>query len=78
MTRIPHKEFIIDAQPFHLQGDRSSTNVDIERHTGNEVRARHFTAWNAFSTETEAVAHCINFGRQIIDGRIEGCSVTDL
>jgi len=78
MKRIPYKGFIIDAKPFHLKGDRWSTNVDIELHTGKGVRARNFTASNTFPTEQEAVTHSVNFGYQIIDEQIENCSVADL
>ncbi|MBI4447178.1 MAG: hypothetical protein HY645_14885 [Acidobacteria bacterium] len=78
MTRVPYKGFIIDAKPFHLQGDRWSVNLDIERHTGADVRCRNFNALNTYATEAGAIQHCINLGMQIIDGQVENCSVDDL
>ncbi len=78
MERVRYKKFIIDAQPEHLEGNKWSLNLYIERHTGSDVRERHFFARKTFDTEEMALAHCIDFGRQIIDGKYPNCSVSDL
>jgi len=75
MNRVAYKGYIIDAEPSQLaDGSRWTINITIERHDGGSVIARSFNAANAFETKDETVQHCINFGYQIIDGKIAGCT----
>jgi hypothetical protein len=37
-----------------------------------------FSASNTFKTKEEAIAHCYNFGKEIIDGKYENCTLDDL
>jgi hypothetical protein len=79
MDRLKYKGYIIKAKPYQLAKDKSWTiNINIERHTGSAVTVRNFSAANTFPTEEEAIQHCFIFGKQIIDGKAEGCSVDDL
>jgi hypothetical protein len=52
--------------------------VQITRDRGGELREQLCSARNAFKTRDEAVASCIQFGRDIIDGKVQGCSVAAL
>ncbi len=73
--RVPYKGYIIEAHPHQLaDGGRWSLDVTIERHEADQVTERPFSAANLFDIEEEAVQHCINFGRQIIDGHVPGCT----
>lgn len=74
--RVPYKGYIIEANPHQLaDSGRWTLNITIERHEGNQVVERSFSAAaNLFDTEEEAVQHGIDFGRQIIDGQAPGCT----
>ncbi len=49
-------------------------DITIERHEGDRVTELPFSAANLFDTEEAADEHGINFGRQIIDGQVPGCT----
>ncbi len=79
MEAVPYKEFTIRPGPMQLADSLEWTvNVYIERDTGNMTVQRNFSAANTFKTKEEAIAHCINFARQIIDGQAKGMSVSDM
>ncbi len=78
MDEITYKGFIIDSTPFQLQGGEWSTDIWIRIHRTEETAGRNFNTEDVFSTREEAVAHCLQFGMDIIDGKVEGCSVEDL
>ena len=40
--------------------------------------SRPFSTINTFETRDEAVSHCFQFGRRIIDGSEPGLSVVDM
>lgn len=52
--------------------------VRIARDRGRELREQLCSARNTFKTHDEAVAYCIQFGQDIIDGKVQGCSVAAL
>jgi hypothetical protein len=45
---------------------------------GNAINAKAFYAKDRFKTKDEAIPHCFEVGKQIIDGRIANCNVDDL
>lgn len=58
--RVAYKGYIIEAQPSQLADDlRWILSITIERHEGDRVIE---------------LPHCINFGRQIIDGQVPSCT----
>ncbi len=79
MDVMKYKEFEIKATPYQLaeSGDWS-LNIYITHHKGGETREKNFSAANTFKTRDEAVTHCLNFGRKIIDGEVQGCDVAGL
>jgi hypothetical protein len=79
MNRIIYKGYQIEPIPYQLaESGEWTMNIHILRDRGNEIRVRPFFARNRFKTEEEAIEHCFYFGKQIIDGQIENCSVDDL
>jgi hypothetical protein len=73
MERSDYKGYIIEARPQQLVDDgRWTMDVNIERHDGERVNLRGYSADNSFETRDDAIRHCINFGRQIIDGEVAG------
>jgi hypothetical protein len=79
MDSVPYKGYLIQAAPHRLADSGEFTiNISILHDTGGAVNIRNFSAGNTFKTEQEAIYHCIEFGRQIIDGKFENCTVSDL
>ncbi len=78
MDEITYKGFIIDSTPFQLQGGEWSTDIWIRIHRAEETSSRNFNTEDTFPTREAAVAHCLQFGMDIIDGKVEGLTVEDL
>jgi hypothetical protein len=79
MNDALYKGYVIKATPYQLKESKKWTvNITIEHHTGERINFKNFSAANTFETKEEAIKHCINFGRRIIDGKIEDCTVDDL
>jgi hypothetical protein len=75
----PYKGYLIQAAPYQLaESGEFTIDIYILHDSGDPIRKRKFSAANTFKTKQEAIQHCIEFGRQIIDGKIENCTVTDL
>lgn len=55
-----------------------TVRVFIAHNKGRETVEKPFSASNTFKTQEEAVKHSLIFGKQIIDGKIPGCTVLDL
>lgn len=79
MDVLSYKGYEIHAAPYHL-ADRGewTINIHISHDHGDETRWRQFSAGNCFKTRDEAVAHCFNFGRQIIDGKSKNSTIEGL
>lgn len=74
MSRAEYQGYVIDARPHQLADDgRWTVNIEIERHHSDGIESRGYSAANTFETKEEAIGHCLNFGRQIIDGKVDGC-----
>ncbi len=78
MSEITYKGFTIKAAPFKLHDGNWNTYFWITVHTDDGPKSRNFNTGDTFPTEEEAVESCLQFGRDIIDGKVEGCSVEDL
>jgi len=79
MQSIGYKGYKIQAAPYQLAESKEWTiNIYIFIDKGSEIVERNYSAGNTFQTEEEAITHCLDFGRQIIDGQIPGCYVNDL
>lgn len=74
MARAEYQGYVIDARPHQLADDgRWTINIEIERHHGDGIESTAYSAANTFETKEEAIGHGLNFGRQIIDGKVNGC-----
>lgn len=79
MIKDFYKGYEIRPTPeFLTESEEWSSNLHILIHKENEVVDRQFSAADTYKSKEEAIEHCINFGRQIIDGNVNGCTVTDL
>ena len=74
-----YKRFVVAAVPAELADTGEwQVAVKIFAHLPSETVVRPFSAGNSFKTREEAVEHCFEFARQIIDGQREGLSVDDI
>lgn len=74
-----YKGYEIQAAPHQLANSgKWEVKIFFVHHGGNETRTMKFFTANAFKEREEAVTHCFNFGTQIIDGKIENCTVDGL
>lgn len=79
MEKLIYKGYEINAAPYQLaENNRWTINIHIWKKRGYEAVERPFSAGNTYETKEEAIQHCLNYGKQIIDGQVEGCSVDDL
>lgn len=53
-------------------------DIRIWRYPGSAIHTLPVTAGGTFETSDEAVADGIRLGRDIIDGKVPGCSVAEL
>jgi len=73
---VSYKGYTVQPAPRQLvETDQWELNVFISWTTGDDEDSRHFVKTGRYATEEEATAHCLNFGHQIIDGKISGLSV---
>jgi hypothetical protein len=78
MRSISYKGYVIRPAPLLLADGRWNHEVYVVRARGNEVMEKKFSSASLFATQEEAISHCLNFARQIIDGTVPNCSVADL
>jgi len=76
---VEYQGYTIQSAPQHLaDGEKWQlrTFISVDDHRG--VKAREFSADVLYATEQEADIHGIAFGQRLIDGKVEGRSVTDM
>lgn len=79
MDVIAYKEFEIKASPYQLvESGNWSLKIYITHHKADETLEKSFSAAATFKTRDEAIPHCHNFGKRIIDGEVPGCTIADL
>lgn len=79
MNGIPYKGYLIRPSPLQLADSNEwSLELYIGKDKDGNAAWRKFSAANTFKTKEEAVKHCINFGKLVIDGKAENCTVGDL
>ena len=75
--QISYEGYFIQSAPYHLE-DNGHWSLAIHIWSGDRKKIRKFFADDIFATREEAVAHGFDFGKQIIDGKVEGKTVNDL
>ncbi len=76
MDEITYKGFIVEAAP-ELHDCKWSTNICIRINHPEGPSGRNFSTNNTHTRREGAVEYCFLFGRDVIDGKVEGCSVED-
>ena len=76
-NQILYKDFIVWASPMQLaESGEWTIEVHIMRKNGGAVK--RFFSKNTFKTEREAVYHSEKYGKLIIDGKMAGCSLSNI
>lgn len=75
MDTINYEGYEIVAKPRQLADGAWQLNLTIIEHLGKQTDSKNFFARNAFESREEAIHGCFDFGKQIIDRKVEGCSV---
>ena len=79
MKKFHYKGFEIEATPYQLADtDLWTTHIYIWKHQRHSSKNKEFSATNSIGDRDEAITNCLNFGKKIINGQFEGCSVEDL
>jgi hypothetical protein len=77
MSKIYYKGYLVHATSRPVLG-KLIVELCISKHTGDQVTEKKFYTDKTFKTEEEAIQYSINFGKRIIDGDSDNCTVTDL
>ena len=73
---VIYKGYTIQAAPHELiETGEWALNLFIMWPTETGEESRHFHTSDRYATKEQAMAHCIAFGQQIIDGKILGLVV---
>ena len=76
---VEYQGYTIESAPHHLvDGEKWGLRIFISVDDHRGVRTREFSADVVYATEQEADIHGIAFGQRLIDGKVEGRSVTDM
>jgi PilZ domain-containing protein len=76
---VEHQGYKIESAPHHLvDGEQWQLFILISVEDDRGVRTRTFSPEGLYATEQEADIHGITFGQRLIDGKVEGRSVTDM
>jgi hypothetical protein len=79
MSKLPYKGYLIKAAPYQrAESKRWVIKIYIYYDAGDKGKFRCFRDANTFMTKNEAIHYCVDFGRCIIDRKIENCTVDDL
>jgi hypothetical protein len=71
MSRENYKGYVIEANPRQLaENSMWTVSINIEKHSGAGVDVQEYSAANQYASKEMAIDHCLNFGRQIVNGRV--------
>jgi len=69
-TELLYRGYLITASPQKLaESEKWTTNIHIMKDYGSHVTDRGYSSANQWDSEKEAIDHCIDFGKQIIDSK---------
>src|SRR5262245_66067109 len=76
---VEYQGYTIESAPHLLvDGEKWGLRIFISVDDHRGVRTREFSADVEYASEHEADIHGIAFGQRLIDGKVEGRSVTDM
>ncbi len=78
VRRTSYKDYEVHAASLLLPSGEWSLEVHITAQRGDEIQTKPFTGSDTFFSEVEAIRHGLDFGKRIIDGKVEDCSVEDI
>jgi hypothetical protein len=76
MNKAAYKGYEIIASPHPLTDRKWDVNLNIRKEGG--MKFTNFTADPTFNTREEAIQECFNFGRKIIETKIQDGSIGNL
>jgi len=75
LNQLSYKGFAITPRTFQIRG---SSRWTLDLLIGRHGSLRAFSDSRTYSTEESAITGCCAFGRRIIDGLVDDCTVDDL
>lgn len=78
MNKVNYKGYVIRPTPKSLVNGGWNGDMNVVLDKGHEIAEKFFFAETIFATPQEAIAHCIEFGKRVIDGEVPNCTVEDL
>ena len=76
---VLYKGYRIQVELYKLtDSGEFKVNISISHHSGSAFNIRDFSVASTFKSKEKAIQHGISFGRQIIEGKVKNCTVTDL
>ena len=75
---VEYQDYKIESAPHLVDGEQWQLFIFISVEDERGVRTRTFSPEGLYATEQEADIHGITFGQRLIDGKVEGRSVTDM
>ena len=75
MDELNYRGYLIRPASMPLADGGWNHEVYVALVKGDSVVEKKFSSAATFATREEAVAHCIGFGKSIIDGEVPNCSV---
>ncbi len=75
MQPLSYKGFEITARSYQIRGSGRWTLDVLISYAGSR---RAFSCLTTFPNEAMATSGCLEYGRQIIDGKVRHCSVEEM
>ena len=76
---VEHEGYIIQSTPqYQADWEKWRVCIVISLKDPQGARSREFSPQVLYATEQEADVHATTFGKRLIDGKVEGQSVTDM
>ena len=72
---VIYKGYVLHPVPYPRPNKKWSMDVCIMKDIHSKTRTRTFYSSTLWDTKEEADAHSIAFGRQIVDGEVEGVTI---
>jgi hypothetical protein len=78
-NRVLYEGYVIQSSPRYLaEWEQWQLCIFISFQQHGAMKPREFSSEVLYPTKQEADIHGIAFGQKLIDGKVEGCSVTDM
>ncbi|MEO7863354.1 MAG: DUF6566 family protein [Nitrospirales bacterium] len=75
---VAYQGYTIESAPVRLEEEKWRLHISISLEEPRGVLIRPFDVDSLYATEQEADIHGIAYGQRIIDGKVDGHSVSDM